>query len=153
MAAVRKLLTDLQQEEKVPTCERLDARALEESGRAVLIVPVVVPAVVDRVAAAVLLLQLHVVVLGGQRRHHDLSPQRRHAHIGGCRPSPAGREGDRKSTTDMQTLNGINKQDGSDCDLTAKQKKTNTQTQPHDKQGARRPVNTGPGPQRRCVGE
>lgn len=55
-----------------PTCERLDAGAFKESGRAVLVVPVVVPAVVDRVgAAAVLLLQIHVLVLGGHRRHHD----------------------------------------------------------------------------------
>lgn len=57
-----------------PTCERLDAGAFEEAGRAVLVVPVVIPAVVDRVVAAVLLLQLHVVILGGHRRHHDLSP-------------------------------------------------------------------------------
>lgn len=53
-----------------PTCERLDAGPLEEPGRAVLVVPVVVPALVDRVAAAVLLLQLHVVEVRRHRRHH-----------------------------------------------------------------------------------
>lgn len=60
---------------RAPTCERFDAGAFEEAGRAVLVVPVVVPAVVHRVvAAAVLLLQLHAVVLGGHRRHLDRSP-------------------------------------------------------------------------------
>lgn len=59
---------------RAPTCERLDAGAFEEAGRAVLVVPFFVPAVVDRVVAAVLLLQLHVVELGRHRRHHDRSP-------------------------------------------------------------------------------
>ena len=55
-----------------PTCEGFDARALEQASRAVLIVPVVgVPAVVD--AFAVLLLDLHVVVIRRHRRHLDLA--------------------------------------------------------------------------------
>ena len=53
------------------TGEGLDARALEQPGGAVLVVPLVVPAVVDGVAH-VLLLQLHVVQLGRHCRHRDL---------------------------------------------------------------------------------
>lgn len=54
-----------------PTCEGFDAWALEQASRAVLVVPVVcIPAVVD--AVAVLLLDLHVVVIRRYRRHLDL---------------------------------------------------------------------------------
>ena len=47
----------------VLTCEGFDARALEQTGRAVLVVPLVrIPAVVD---VGVLLLDLHVVIVCG----------------------------------------------------------------------------------------
>lgn len=71
---------------RAPTCERLDAGAFEEAGRAVLVVPFFVPAVVDRVVAAVLLLQLHVVELGRHRRHHDHSPLTHASMSAGTRP-------------------------------------------------------------------
>lgn len=61
----------------VPTCQGLDAGAFKQPGRAVLIVPLVnIPAVVDRVATILLLLlllDLHVVVIGGYRCHPDPS--------------------------------------------------------------------------------
>lgn len=72
-----------------PTCERLDARTLKEASRAVLIVPVIVPTVVDGVDAAVLLLQFHVVKLRGHRRHHCLfCLTQRHVNMDKFRPRP-----------------------------------------------------------------
>ena len=56
------------------TCQGLDARALEQASWAVLVVPLIIPAVVDRVAAAVLLRDLHVLIFRGHCRHPDLSP-------------------------------------------------------------------------------
>lgn len=59
------------------TCESFDARALEQPGRAVLVVPVVsIPAVVDAVVVVLLLLlllDLHVLQLRRHRRHVDLA--------------------------------------------------------------------------------
>lgn len=69
-----------------PTCQRFDAGAFEEAGRAVLVVPLLVPAVVDRVVAAVLLLQLQVIQVGGDRRHRDLSPLTHTSKSAGTRP-------------------------------------------------------------------
>lgn len=72
-----------------PTCECLDARTLKEASWAVLVVPVIVPAVVDGVDAAVLLLQLHVVELRGHCRHHFLfCLTQRHVNMDKFRPRP-----------------------------------------------------------------
>lgn len=73
----------------VPTCQGLDAGAFKQPGRAVLIVPLVnIPAVVDRVATILLLLlllDLHVVVIGGYGRHPDPSTvTRRPLHMKPC---------------------------------------------------------------------
>lgn len=83
-----------------PTCERLDARALKEAGRAVLVVPVVIPAVVDGVDAAVLLLQLHVVKVRGHRRHRYLfCLTQTHVNMDEFRPRPTDQTGSQTKAT------------------------------------------------------
>ena len=58
----------------VPTCQGLDAGAFKQPGRAVLVVPLVnIPALVDCVATILLLLDLHVVEIGGYGCHPDPS--------------------------------------------------------------------------------
>lgn len=77
-----------------PTCECLDSRTFKEASRAVLVVPVIVPAVVDGVNAAVLLLQLHVVELRGHCRHHYLfCLTQRHVNMDKFRPRPSEQTG------------------------------------------------------------
>lgn len=75
-----------------PTCECLDAWTFKEASRAVLVVPVIVPAVVDGVNAAVLLLQLHVVELRGHCCHHYLFCLT-HVNMDKFRPRPSEQTG------------------------------------------------------------